>query len=143
MVPAALQAGLPRDRRKSERREGCELRPRPRELVCGANDLAVGLVIDGLTITLLGVDDAKVFQLPDQLLPRTGLLDHLIEAEVGTGCIDKDRPTNRTPALATIDGAAKIDLTSSGQLLADNPQRQELVALQAQDGAQAFDVSWL
>ena len=36
--------------------------------------------------------------------------------------------------------AAEVDVAAGGQLLADHPQRQELVALQAQDRAQPFDV---
>ena len=51
--------------------------PDPRKLVCGADDLAVGLVVDDLAVALLRLDDAEVFQLADQLLAGPGLLDHL------------------------------------------------------------------
>ena len=54
-----------------------------RELVGGADDLAVGLVVDGLALAFLGLDDAEVLQLGDQLLAGAGLLDHLLEGQVG------------------------------------------------------------
>ena len=47
----------------------------PGEFVGGADDLAVGLVVDGLALAFLGLDDAEVLELGDQLLAGAGLLD--------------------------------------------------------------------
>ena len=66
--------------------------PDPREFVGGADDLAVGLVVDGLALALLGLDDAEVLQLGDQLLAGAGLLDHLLQGQVGARGVDQDRP---------------------------------------------------
>ena len=50
------------------------------QFVGGADDLAVGLVVDGPALAFLRLDDAEVLELGDQLLARAGLLDHLVEA---------------------------------------------------------------
>ena len=64
----------------------------PRELVGGADDLAVGLVVDRLALALLRLDDPEVLELGDQLLAGAGLLDHLVEGQVGARGVDEDRP---------------------------------------------------
>jgi hypothetical protein len=115
--------------------------PDPRELVGGADDLAVGLVVDGLAVALLGLDDAEVFEFRHQLVAGAGLLDHLVEGEMGAGGVDEDRPPHRAAAGPPLGGAAaEVDVAARRQLLADHAKRQELVALQAQDRAQALDI---
>src|SRR3954447_25627312 len=115
--------------------------PDPGELVGGADDLAVGLVVDGPALAFLRLDDPVVLQLPDQLLARPGLLDDPLDREVGAGGAAEDpppHPARRRLALAL--AAAEDDVPARRQLLADHPQRQELVALEAQDRPQPFDV---
>src|SRR3954454_16804301 len=115
--------------------------PHPRELVGGTDDLAVGLVVDGLALAFLRLHDSVVLELADQLLAGAGLLDDLLQRQVGARGVDEDRPPHAPRGgLALAAVAAEDEVAAGGELLADHPQRQELVALQAQDRPQPFDV---
>src|SRR6188768_2697369 len=111
------------------------------ELVGGAHHFAVGLVVNGLALALLRLDDAEVLQLGNQLLARTGLLDYLIEGQVSPRGVDQDRPPHSPAGGALVRAAARWrEVAARRQLLADYPQRQELVALQLQDRPQPFHI---
>ena len=119
----------------------------------GAHDLALGLVVVlrdcPARPALLALDDPVVLELGDQLGVGAGLLDDVLERVQRAAGADRERQPPQRRARAGVAGrrAAGLGLprtglgrAAGGELLADHPQRQELVALQAQDRAQARDV---
>src|SRR3954447_15935373 len=117
------------------------------ELGHRAHDLALGLVVVLRAGAVLALDAAVVLERGDE--PRVGarLLDDVVERVQRAA----RRRRDARPALAPRGGGAvaapaarrgEIGLGAPrGQLLADDAQRQELVALQAQDRPQAGDVA--
>src|SRR3954470_21460151 len=117
------------------------------ELGHRAHDLSLGLVVVLRAGAVLALDDAVVLELGDE--PRIGarLLDDVVERVQRAA----RRRRDARPALAPRGGGAvaapaarrgEVGLGAPrGELLADDAQRQELVALQAQDRPQAGDVA--
>src|SRR3954471_4623455 len=86
----------------------------PRELVGGADDLAVGLVVDGLALAFLRLHDPVVLELADQLLAGAGLLDYLLQRQVGARGVDEDRPPHRAAAGFALAVAAEDQVAAGG-----------------------------
>src|SRR3954453_8248675 len=115
------------------------------ELGDGADDLALGLVVVLRPRAVLALDDAVVLELGDQARVRAGLLDDVVERVQRA---PRRRGHAGAPLAARRAVAARpawrrdVGLRAPGcELLADNAQGQELVALEAQDRAQAGDVA--
>src|SRR5205823_8131449 len=108
-----------------------------RQLADGADDLLVGVVVERLPVVLLAADDPVLLELADERALGAGLLEHLLEPVERADALHG----NRRPARPRLRSRAdRIARAPRRQLLADDAQRQELVALQAQDGPQALDV---
>ena len=92
-----------------------------------------------LPVALLGLDDPVLLELADQLRRRAGLLDAARRGRsTRRGSVERHRPPRWPPRGRRASRSPPI--LPGGQLLADHPQRQELVALHAQDRAQLLDV---
>src|SRR3954469_26003441 len=117
----------------------------PRDPVAGklrhrADDLALGLVVPLGAVALLALDDAVVLELGHELGVGAGLLEDVVERERRPALLDphrRDAPYGRP--LPRGGGQVRLGAPAR-QLVADDPQGQELVALQAQDRAQATQV---
>ena len=120
-----------------------------RQLGDRADDLALRLVVVALGAAQLALDDPVVLELGDQPRLRARLLHHVLRASRARRAAGCEKVSRRSAApgprvAGWAPTAACVDLrlaaAPGGQLLADHPQRQELVALQPQDRAQARDV---
>src|SRR4051812_6682981 len=118
------------------------------ELGHRAHDLSLGLVVVLRAGAVLALDDAVVLELGDE--PRIGarLLDDVVERVQRAARRRRDARAALAPrggggAVATPAArSGEVGLGAPrGELLADDAQRQELVALQAQDRPQAGDVA--
>ena len=110
------------------------------ELGHGADDLALGLVVPLRAVALLALDDAVVLELGHELAVGAGLLEHVLEAEGRPALLDPHRG-HAPPAGALARRGGQVGLGAPArELLADHPQGQELVALEAQDRAQPAQV---
>src|SRR4051794_11729818 len=118
-----------------------------RQLGDGADDLALGLVVVLGPGAVLALDDAVVLELGDQARLGTRVLDDVVERVQRAAA--GDRHAGPSPRARRIgdrlgrrrgDGRLAAVQAPGRQLLADHAQRQELVALHAQDRAQARDV---
>src|SRR3954469_13440486 len=112
-----------------------------RQLGDGADDLALGLVEVGDARAHLALDDAVVLELLDQRGVGAGLVDDVVERVQRAAAAHRD--AGRAPGRAAVGlGHLAVPLLGAParELLADDAQRQELVALQAQDRAQPLDV---
>jgi hypothetical protein len=76
------------------------------------------------------LDQAVLLELPDESGRRAGALAELAGVDLLFGVGER----RGSPA------ALRLARSGRGQLLADDPQRQELVALEAQDRLQTLDV---
>ena len=112
-----------------------------RELGRGLDDLPLGLVVERVAALALAVDDPVVLELLDELRRRAGVGQHLRERVERLGALAQDRHAPQRARVGDRLGAVHVGLRpAGGELLADHAQRQELVALEAQDRAQALDV---
>jgi len=99
------------------------------------DDLAVALGVELPPIGDLGLEQAPLLQLPDQLGPGAGLLHQVLDLEQPSlAGVDAHRPAQRGGAALPALSAARR------KLLADHAEGQELVALEPQDLAQPLDV---
>src|SRR3954465_9260043 len=113
----------------------------------GAHDLALGLVVVLRPGADLALDDAVLLELGDQPWLRARLLDDVLQRVQRPAGGRGDRRVALAPHRARAGdrpvarGRDVVARAARGELLADDAQRQELVALQAQDGAQALHVA--
>src|SRR3954452_2574767 len=110
----------------------------------GADDLALGLVVVLRPGAVLALDDAVVLELGDEPRVGAGLLDDVVERVERAGRRRGHARAALAPrrAVGVPAGRSDVGLRAPGrELLADDAQRQELVALQAQDRTQACDVA--
>src|SRR4051795_11499398 len=111
------------------------------ELGDGADDLALGLVEVRGSGARLALDDAVLLQLLDQRRLGAGVLEDVLERVQRAAAADRHAgAAPRAPLGRGLRDLAVLLGPATGQLLADDAQRQELVALEAQDRAQALDV---
>src|SRR4051794_3959847 len=112
------------------------------------DDLALGLVVVLDPGAELALDHAVFFELLDEARLGPGLLEDVLYREERSAVAHADAGPWRAPATgaaaARRGGVRGLDRIvrrgAGGQLLADDPQRQELVALEAQDRAEPGDV---
>src|SRR5215208_5119442 len=107
-----------------------------RELRGRAHDLEIRLVVDHAPVAALRLDDAELLELADQVLRNAGLIEDLLERERRHGGVDRCGAPRRC-RLAAATGAAEF---TARELLADDPERKELIPLHAEDRAQALDI---
>src|SRR5439155_8087015 len=111
-----------------------------RELGDGADDLALGLVEVRGPGPRLALDDAVLLELLDQRRIGARLLEDVLERVQRAPAAHRHARAPRTAPLGGLGHLAVLLRASARELLADDAQRQELVALQAQDRAQALHV---
>src|SRR3984885_11572767 len=112
----------------------------PSQLGHRPDDLAFGLVVVARPAARLALDPPEVDELAHQAGLSARLLHHVLERVQGPGVAYVDDRVTEPAPLAR--GRRDVALRpSAGELLADHPQREELVALQAQDRPQALDVA--
>src|SRR3954465_11997330 len=116
------------------------------ELRHRAHDLALGLVVVLRPGAVLAFDDAVVLELGDEARVGARLLDDVVERVQRAARRRRDARTALAPRGGAVaaPAARRGDVglgAPRGELLADDAQRQELVALQAQDRPQPRDVA--
>ena len=104
------------------------------QLERGLNRLAVRLVVAG---ALVAADQPELLERLDQPGRRVGAVDQLVGGEPRAG--------RRLGEVGALELARLVDDAEAAarralELLADHAQRQELVALEAEDRAQPLDV---
>ena len=117
--------------RRAERAQVARRDPEARELRAGDRDLDVAGRIELLAALAARLQEAELLELARQLGRDRRALAELAEIELVVRVGEADR----APAPALLAGTRR-----RGELLADHAQRQELVALQAQDRLQPLDV---
>src|SRR4051794_2216207 len=118
------------------------------ELGDRTDDLALGLVVVLDPRSHLALDHAVLLELLDEARLGAGLLEDVLEREERSAVAHAGPGPRRTAAAGAgfaRRGAARgldrvVGGRPGGQLLADDPQRQELVALEPQDRAQPGNV---
>ena len=113
------------------------------ELGDRAHDLALGLVVVALAVAQLALDDPEVLELLHEPRLRARLVEHLLERILRAAGAHRDRQPPQRRARAPVGLARRRRLLGrapGGELVTDHRQRQELVALQAQDRPQPRDV---
>src|SRR6185312_16666328 len=120
--------------RRAERAQVAPADPVAGELGDRAHDLALGLVVVLHARAVLALDDAVVLELGDEARVGAGLLDDVVERVQRSEERRGDARAALAPrrAVARRAAARRRDVrvgASRGELLADHPQRQELVAL--------------
>ena len=143
--PGLAALGVPRpERRRDELLEQCGLAvgavtegaevPRrdavARELGAGRGHIRVGRAVELAAALLARLEQAVLLELLRELRRDPGPLAQLAEAEL---LLLARRARRLAPA-------ARLRRRGRGQLLADHPERQELVALEAEDRLEALDV---
>src|SRR5262245_35711822 len=119
---------------RAEHLEVAAADPEPSELGARLDDLPVGVAVDLRTLDLRGLNQAPVLEVLDQVRTDPGLVDELLERESrALAGIGARGAAKRGPLPSLLPGAR-------GQLLANHPQRQELVPLHAENRPQALDV---
>jgi hypothetical protein len=104
----------------------------------GADDLALGLVVALHARAQLALDHPVLLQLAHELGVRVGVLEHVLEGVDGSALGHRHRRRPHRPPLRA--GRGRGSAASGRQLLADDAEWEELVALEAQDGAQSRHV---
>src|SRR4051794_24300287 len=105
------------------------------ELGYGTNDLPLGVVVEDLAVAALALDHAVLLELLDERPVRPGVIEHVLEAVEGARPLDGDAGPAHAAGVrrgGLVRGHLGVG-PARRQLLADHPQREELVALEAED----------
>src|SRR5581483_11077068 len=100
------------------------------------HDLEVGLVVGDPPVAAVGLHDPELLELTDQALGNARLVQDLLQRHGRDRRVDRPGAPGRRGLAAT----ARPPEIPARELLPDDPQGEELVALHAQDRAEPLDV---
>jgi hypothetical protein len=105
-----------------------------------ARTIALRVVVESLALVALALDHPEVLELLYEPTVGTRVVEDLVQPVEGARAAQgKGGAPQRTGVSALRLGDVAVG-SAGGELLADHPQRQKFIALQAQDRAKAVDV---